>query len=657
MNALVRGIKTIQQIGLLPVLQVALYRFGLISGHYRRLTPPGGKSTDHERLVWLTPAQALNKSILPHHFEQYPQLAEECREEAGLILAGKCHIFGNQLADILRDDFDATRHWTEYELGRVPLPEKDVKFLWEPARLGWIFALGRAKAAGYGPSSGRQSWQLLEKFLAQNPVNCGPNWMNGQEVALRILAMVFFHETFRDEIDMPGNWEQVLALAVIEHARRIPPTLVYARSQQNNHLLVEAAGLYTAGIFLPDHPEAGGWKKSGWILFHQALDEQIQDDGTYAQYSTNYHRLMLQTSLWMRAVGLRVGDEFPERSSQKLAAGTQWLAGLMAKETGQVPNYGHNDGAYIIPLTGQPFNDFRPVVQSAQHFFQSGSVAAISDEMSLWFEWLAGKKIDCMPDNGPIPKVQSYRKLVDGDVTAIIFAPQFNRRPGQADLLHTELWRKGEPLLLDAGTYQYNADPPWQNALAQTKVHNTLTINGENQMIKAGRFLWLDWPKVAWTDNRMSPDQIAASHDGFRRYGVLHEREVQTCGRQQWKVVDSLTPANQTEKQVVNICLNWLLPSLNWRIAPDGFVSGSDLLKIRIPYTIDADNKYIVPEYQIIKAGEIISASPGWSVPTDEITNLGWYSPSYGTKEQAISYRVRYRGRVPITILTEFQVC
>lgn len=656
MNPFVRGFKIIQQIGLIPVLQVALYRFGLITGHYRRLTPPGGNSQNSPSIAWRKPVQALNTSTLAIFFRDHPDLLTACLKETEVILSGKCSIFGNRTVEIFRNDLDRTRHWTDYELGRVALPETDIKFIWEPARMAWVYSLARAKAAGSVPTLGKQSWLLLERFLAENPVNCGPNWMNGQEVALRIFALVFFHEAFQDEAGMPADWEQILAQAIIKHARRIIPTLVYARGQRNNHLLVEAAGLYTAGTFLPDHPEANRWKEIGWETFHQALDDQIDEDGTYAQYSTNYHRLMLQTALWVKALSLRANENFPQRSSLKLAAATQWLAGLTSPQTGRVPNYGNNDGAYILPLTGSAFHDYRPLVGAAQKFFVANMAENATNEMTLWFEWLAGKPAD-LPEHAETKiTTHGYRKLDDGETTAILFAPQFTHRPGQADLLHVELWRMGKPLLLDAGTFHYNADPPWQNALAQTRVHNTLTIDAKDQMRRAGRFLWLDWPTARWRDV-LSADSMDANHDGYRRYGVSHERSVQMHGQRHWRIVDQISPINYAKKPAVNVCLHWLLQLSHWDITPDGSLSVTDLMQIKPRESVDVDGRHVKPEYQVIQAGEMLTSSTGWSIPGDEIVNLGWFSPTYASKEPALSYRLLYRCKAPITIQTDFIVC
>ena len=208
MNSLVRGWKTVRQVGLKPVLQVALYRFGLVTGHYRRVTRPGSTPCEGEDCRWRQSEHPRDIHLLTDFYKNHTDAADDSLKEAELVLQGKCRIFGSQTVDIFREDIDASRHWTDFERGAASLPEKDVKFIWEPARLGWIYPLCRAKVSGKLNDAGLKGFSLIETFLQKNLVNCGPNWMNGQEVALRILALVFFHEVFKDDPDMPAGWDK-----------------------------------------------------------------------------------------------------------------------------------------------------------------------------------------------------------------------------------------------------------------------------------------------------------------------------------------------------------------------------------------------------------------------------------------------------------------
>ena len=122
----------------------------------------------------------------------------------------------------------------------------------------------------------------------------------------------------------------------------------------------------------------------------------------------------------------------------------------------------------------------------------------------------------------------------------------FTSRPGHADQLHLDLWWRGYNLAQDAGTYLYNAPPPWDNALSRTKVHNTLTVDGLDQMTLAGRFLWLDWAQATLIEqaggNGVDHPRLTARHDGYRRLGVTHQRSVACLPEGGWLVEDSLLP-------------------------------------------------------------------------------------------------------------------
>jgi hypothetical protein len=98
------------------------------------------------------------------------------------------------------------------------------------------------------------------------------------------------------------------------------------------------------------------------------------------------------------------------------------------------------------------------------------------------------------------------------------------------------LWWHGINVACDAGTYLYNGERLWQNALSGTAVHNTVTVDGRDQMTRAGRFLWLDWADGAVESRTAS--RIAGYHRGFAP--VIHKRTVYQLGADSWEIVDSL---------------------------------------------------------------------------------------------------------------------
>ena len=267
--------------------------------------------------------------------------------EADEIVSGKVRLFGGQPVPLRLEPPAPILHWIEYERGTKKVspvardePSADVKFVWEPARLGWACTLARAYHLTGEERYPEAFWKLLEVFLAANPPYLGLNWVSAQEAALRLLALAFAWQVFARSPHSTPERSARLAWAVAAHAGRIPPTLAYARSQNNNHLLSEAAGLYTAGLFLPSHPSAQRWRRLGWHWFQRGLDAQIAEDGAYGQHSTNYQRLVLQLALWMGAL-LRVQKQtFPAESGSRLAAATRWLLALLDRIAEACPTSG-----------------------------------------------------------------------------------------------------------------------------------------------------------------------------------------------------------------------------------------------------------------------------------------------------------------------------
>ena len=109
-------------------------------------------------------------------------------------------------------------------------------------------------------------------------------------------------------------------------------------------------------------------------------------NGTYAQHSTNYHRLMLVLALWMQLFLEKENKILEDAVLSRLAAAVSWLALRLDPVTGRVPNLGHNDGSNILPFSSASFDDYRPVVQAASRAFRAGPALPPGpwDDLCLW---------------------------------------------------------------------------------------------------------------------------------------------------------------------------------------------------------------------------------------------------------------------------------
>jgi hypothetical protein len=669
MNRILLALKALRQLRFQPMALNALYRLGLATGHYRRVENKGSRTENRDSNV--TIHGLFN---LPSRDEILGILGKDGREkliaEADEIVAGKVRLFGGEAVPLRLTFDEPLRHWTAYEtdpslLSNLHSLISDIKFIWEPARFGWAFTLGRAYHVSGDEKYAEAFWHYAETFLDANPLYLGPNWMSGQEVALRLMAFVWAAQVLAESPASTPERLARLAQSAAHHASRITPTLIYARSQNNNHLLTEAAGLYTAGLALPGHSQAVRWRDLGWKWLNRGFQTQIDSYGEYSQHSTNYHRLMLQVALWVRTInttpkerGQADTKEHKKNLSaplsplclKRLVAATHWLYAMLDPVLGRVPNLGANDGAYIFPLTICPFADYRPVMQAAaQAFLDYQLPRGVWDEMSLWFGIpLESKKY-----------FRTERYLGDHlyakNSWAYLRTAQFTSRPSHADQLHLDLWWRGLNVTQDAGTYLYNAVDPWENSLTTARVHNTVTVDGRDQMTRAGRFLYLDWVNAYRQDSISADDHIlqrvSARHHGYRRLGVRHERVVTVYADEHWQVEDELLILRRLRKPLA-FRLHWLLPDWEWKLE-----NGDSRVEISLksPWGVivlalqtDPSLSTLHSLISLARCGELIYGE-GLVSPI-----MGWVSPTYGVKIPALSFAVEAASVETVKFTSEF---
>ena len=652
--------KALHELGPRQVLQYAIYQAGLSSGYWRWRTPVGDVISDSEsplnlERLPLPAADTLLTLLGQNGHQELCSLADE-------ISSGQARLFGGPPVALRLAPPEPVQHWTAYG-ALLYNPETkeydDIKWTWEAARFGWGIQSGRAAYLTGDARYGAAFWEYVRQFNDANPPNLGPNWSSAQEIALRLISLCLAGRLC-SAVQEPSPKEKALLSALVaSHAARIPLTLSYARAQNNNHLLSEAAGLYTAGIVLPEHPQAARWREKGWKWFNHGLQAQIAADGSYMQNSTNYHRLMLQLALWVNLLATSQGEKLPAATQEKLVNSTRWLLALVDRDTGFVPNLGPNDGAYLFPLAPGEQADYRPVLQAAGAAFlgERAFPPGVWDEMSHWFVPALKDLPDIRKNDSPGKNLLELRPP-DAPTWAYLRAAQFHERPGHADQLHLDLWWRGWNIAADAGTYLYNSSPPWDNSLDRTAVHNTLMIEGQEQMTRAGRFLWLDRAQAQVLDYQPQPVNgrlwAIAQHDGYRRLGLVHRRKVQWDGTG-WQVEDEVMQlASHPGKPERNVTLHWLLPDWPWEIRQEEplllrLQSPTGWVELTLQGGVGSELQPGSCRLQLVRAGTLLlgdgQVEPSW----------GWRSPTYGYKEPALALRYHVQGALPLRLVTRWE--
>jgi len=618
----IRTLKTVTQIDPFENLNYLMYQCLLRGGLFRLLTPAVSRN------------RPLSASLFdPAWFDFWPTketdffgttTTTETINQAEKILCGEFLQFGMNYSEINLSPKHEQHNWSQPIPSFSGTENQDIKYIWESARFSWAIKLAQAFHLTGEEKYAKFFWKKYAEFSKANPLNLGPNWESAQEVALRLIALIISINLIKDAKSSTIERKTELYKSIADHTDRIPPTISYAKAQNNNHLISEAVGLFSAGVFLSDHPRASKWKHLGLKWFQKAVNNQISECGGYIQHSNNYHRLMLTLAVWMKVLLQNSSQKMSSQTHVKLSKASKWLMCQLDPISGQVSNLGHNDGSLILPFSPTPYEDYRPILQAASRVFldEPAFDPGPWDDLCVWLGISAKEKHKKTPSFLVNP---SAPRIGNSDAWGSLRTARFTSRPAHTDQLHVDLWYHGHNITLDAGTFQYNAPPPWDNGLAQTLVHNTLMVNGKNQMFRAGRFLWLDWAQSNLVDQK--DNLICANHNGYRKLHVVHQRTLKRVSAKKWEIID-LVFSSRLSSNEYQVDLHWLLPN--------------------IKLDISAETKTIPSKFTFYKKGRSISGE------TQEEPLLGWSSPTYGYKIPALSIRYSIIHAVPLTITSQF---
>lgn len=588
MSRLARLYKTAQGVGWdnLPrrILQMARVRTGLLR---KRLDPQRfsdeafqnacSLSTDQHRQAWLQRAgrlippgatQALNAFANSPQWEQY--VLRVCKQ----ALDGHYPFFDAwsaqtgwppdfRLDPVHNVRWDLEGHWLD---GPDSLAgQADIKFVWEPSRLSPAFLLARQYAATRDETWAHALWQLFDAWVQQNPPQQSIAWACGQEITFRLIAMIFAAAlTVESDAATPGRLRNLTRLAW-QCARHLAVNINHARSQKNNHAVSEAVGLWTVGALMTELPSARRWAKRGRDILAAETARQIYADGSFVQHSLNYHRVLLDDLLWACAVARAAETPLPTAVLDQMARATRWLEQIVDPQTGNVPNYGANDGARVLQLSPCDYTDYRPVLQAAAWaaLHRNALEPGPWDEKTLW---LLGPPNTSKPPQNRKPHHAApdggYYLLRGPNSQAFTRCHAYRDRPSQADMLHLDLSCHGLNLLRDAGSYMYNAPQPWGAYFPSTAAHNTLQIDRKSQMTKGPRFLWFDWTRARTlafrSDTTGRAGWFRGQHHGYKKRGVLHQRSILRIDDAYLILDDVLGKGTHTVE------LRWRLPQADW---------------------------------------------------------------------------------------------
>lgn len=308
-------------------------------------------------------------------------------------------------------------------------------------------------------------------------------------------------------------------------------------------------GLFIGTVTWPLWKECPVWRdlaKEG--LEREALVQNAAD-GVNREQATWYHHEVADMMLLCGLVGRANGIEFSAAYWGRLSAMLEYIASIM-DVSGHVPMFGDADDAVMVRFSQEPdFNVYRSLLTSGAVLFNRSDFKTKAGSFDDKTRWLLGdeaaKRFEELPDGTDQLPVRrafpegGYYVLGDGFETEEEIRIVTRAGPlgylsiaahGHADALSFTLSVGGSEILVDPGTYAYHTQKKWRDYFRGTSAHNTLRVDGEDQSVTGGNFLWIRHAHTRCDSFMTDPghDEWEGIHDGYRRLPnpVHHRRKI-----------------------------------------------------------------------------------------------------------------------------------
>jgi hypothetical protein len=456
--------------------------------------------------------------------------------------------------------YNIANHWTE--IADLSKEAGDIKYVWEKSRFSYLYDIIR-----YDYHFKQDCSQLvfadILSWIDKNHVNSGPNYYCSQEMSLRVLNWTFALFYYRNSPFLTDDVFNKMQYAIYWHMDHVYKNIDFSRiAVRNNHAITETLTLYLSGLFFPSLPGAEMRKAKGKAWLEEEIAYQVYNDGTFLQFSMNYHRVVVQLLTWGIVLSEKNGEHFGDVVYDRARKSVVFLRTCMVDENGWLPNYGMNDGALFFKLSEGHFRDYRPQLTALAKAIGIDLDLGGSSEDLAWYGISNHKAEKWAPAEGAHTfEAGGYYVTREPDTITFIRCGSYKDRPFQADNLHLDIWHKGENIVMDAGSYKYNTDNDTIRYFNGSASHNTVMLDDKDQMLKGGRFIWYYWPQriSAQLQDKGSSYIFNGSISAFKHVAanVVHKRTViKQKGMPVWEIKDEV----QHKPDGVRMRQLWHLP-------------------------------------------------------------------------------------------------
>ncbi len=455
------------------------------------------------------------------------------------------------------------------------------------------------------------------------------HWTSGIELGVRLVSWAWVRRLLHDwpkvEELFDSNPE---ALSQIWWHQQYLAAFPSRGSSANNHAVAEACGRLVAACAFPWFAESDRWRGEAADQLQRTLRANTFPSGVNRELATDYHRFVTELGLVAVTEAAAAGHPVGTGTWDLLGASLD-AAAAVVDVAGRPPRQGDGDEGRALVLDDP---DVDPWAQ----------LLGLGDALVGALPWwpaprgtVAGTLTAALLPHPPavtMRPAQAPRVFPDAGMYLLRTAPSegpeiWCRCDGgphgfgsiaahaHADALSVEVRYDGVELLVDPGTYCYHGEPEWRSYFRSTLAHNTLEVDGEDQSVAGGPFLWTGHASAETSRADLPEEGVqtwSGHHTGYARLdpALRHERTVTLDPRTRvLTITDGLTAGTTHTVRLafhvgpdVEVALDGSAATLTWHGA-SGPVTATMHLTPTLRWT----------------------AHRGESRPP-----LGWYSPRFG---------------------------
>ncbi|MFC6067129.1 alginate lyase family protein [Streptomyces ochraceiscleroticus] len=567
-----------------------------------------------------------------------PDAAKRLIAEADRLMYGHAEYFG-----VVRDDLTDPDWWLDPKTGRrapwgyafdVPYRNEDavgdIKQIWEPSRHQYLTVLAAAYAVTGDERYAERVAEHLRSWWAANPPLRGVHWISGIELGIRLLSWVWIRRLLDGWPGAAALFEDnPVAQNQIWHHQRWLAAFPSRGSSANNHVIAEAAGQFAAACAFDWFPSSARWRAGALRSLERHLRGNTFLSGLNRELATEYHGLVLELGLAALAEADAVGVPVPATVRLVLLRMTDALAAVVDGRL-RPPRQGDADDGHGLVVDGAGTDRWASLLATGDAIFgrlawwptvtgtdvRTPLLAALIKPTELAATRPAGRPAHFADAGltilrGPGETGEIWCRCDAGPHGFLSIAAH-----AHADALSVEVRHDGVDVLADPGTYCYHGQREWRQYFRSTLGHNTLQLDGSDQSVSGGPFLWTRHARsrvLAVDTSNEGMARWCAEHDGYQETdGAVHRRRVElSAPKQELRVVDEV----RGPRRAVQLAFH-----LGPAIAAD--LTGNRAV---LTWTRDGEDRSAVLDLP----GEL-----SWRAHRGETDPpLGWYSAGFGRKE------------------------